>query len=182
MAMSPAARKAREEKQRAAGKRPQRGGGGLNYQKDVAGGEAQKQQTREGETLFGRTVSGGKSSGKYSVDGIQIGGADVNRQEKQIEGPQSADSGGQIKTSVPMSEDMFNYQLERAKADLGKREHRVLLNLLKNMFEAIEAGIMPAEALLLPWIEDVNGETVYEKVEPKMSQLAQKPLHKALTS
>jgi len=73
-------------------------------------------------------------------------------------------------------------KLERAKADLGKREHRVLLNLLKNMFEAIEAGIMPAEALLLPWIEDVNGETVYEKVEPKMSQLAQKPLHKALTS
>ena len=70
---------------------------------------------------------------------------------------------------------------ERIKADRGKREHRVLLNLLKNMFEAIEEGIIPAEALLLPWIEDSTGQTVYEKVEPNLHQLASKPLHKALT-
>ena len=69
---------------------------------------------------------------------------------------------------------------ERLKAERGKREHRLLLNLLKNMFEAIEEGIIPAEALLLPWIEDVDGKTVYDKVAPNLAQLASKPLHKAL--
>lgn len=71
---------------------------------------------------------------------------------------------------------------DRIKAERGKREHRVLLNLLKNMFEAIEEGIIPAEALLLPWIEDSTGQTVYDKVEPQLHQLASKPLHKALSS
>lgn len=69
---------------------------------------------------------------------------------------------------------------ERLKADRGKREHRILLNLLKNMFEAIEEGIMPAEALLLPWIEDSTGKTVYEKLEPNLGQLSSTTLHKAL--
>lgn len=68
----------------------------------------------------------------------------------------------------------------RLKVDRGKREHRILLNLLKNMFEAIEEGIMPAEALLLPWIEDSTGKTVYEKLEPSLNQLSSTPLHKAL--
>jgi len=71
---------------------------------------------------------------------------------------------------------------DRVKADRGKREHRVLLNLLKNMFEAIDQGIMPPEALLLPWIEDSTGKTVYDKIEPQLHQLASKPLHKALSS
>ncbi len=71
---------------------------------------------------------------------------------------------------------------DRLKADRGKREHRILLNLLKNMFEAIEEGIMPAEALLLPWIEDSTGKTVYEKLEPNLNQLSSIPLHKVLTA
>jgi len=69
---------------------------------------------------------------------------------------------------------------DRLKLNRGKREHRILLNLLKNMFEAIQEGIIPAEALLLPWIEDVDGQTVYDKVAPNLSQLASTPLHKAL--
>jgi len=71
---------------------------------------------------------------------------------------------------------------ERIKMDRGKREHRILLNLLKNMFEAIDEGIMPAEALLLPWLEDSEGMTVYDKLEPRLHQLATTPLHKALAS
>lgn len=69
---------------------------------------------------------------------------------------------------------------EREKAARGKREHRVLLNLLKNVFEAIEAGIMKPEAILLPWIEDSDGQTVYDKLAPRLSMLATKPLHLAL--
>lgn len=71
---------------------------------------------------------------------------------------------------------------DRIKLDRGKREHRVLLNLLKNMFEAIDAGIIPAEAVLLPWIEDVDGQTVYDKVAPKLYRLMSTPFHKALGS
>ncbi len=71
---------------------------------------------------------------------------------------------------------------DRLKLNRGKREHRILLNLLKNMFEAIEEGIIPAEALLLPWIEDVDGQTVYDKVAPNLGQLATTPLHKVLAA
>lgn len=70
---------------------------------------------------------------------------------------------------------------ERIRLDRGKREHRILLNLLKNMFEAIDEGIMPAEALLLPWLEDSEGMTVYDKLEPRLGQLATQPLHKMLS-
>lgn len=69
---------------------------------------------------------------------------------------------------------------EREAMNRGKREHRLLLNLLKNMFEAIEEGIIPAESVLLPWIEDSDGQTVYEKLSPRLDQLASAPLHKAL--
>ena len=71
---------------------------------------------------------------------------------------------------------------DRLRLARGKREHRILLNLLKNMFEAIEEGIIPAEALLLPWIEDVDGNTVYDKLSPSLHQLASTPLHKALAA
>jgi len=71
---------------------------------------------------------------------------------------------------------------DRIKAGRGKREHRVLLNLLKNMFEAIEAGIIPAESILLPWIEDAEGQTVYDKIAPNLHRLTSSPLHKALKS
>ena len=71
---------------------------------------------------------------------------------------------------------------EREMLNRGKREHRVLMNLLKNVFEAVEEGIIPAEAILLPWIEDVEGNTVYDKLAPSLGALATMPLHKALTS
>lgn len=64
----------------------------------------------------------------------------------------------------------------------GKREHRTLFHMLKSLFEAIDDGILSAEALFLPWIEDADGRTVYEKVAPHMDQLAYEPLQKALTS
>jgi hypothetical protein len=69
---------------------------------------------------------------------------------------------------------------DREKAVRGKREHRLLLNLLKNVFEAIEGGIMHPEQVLLPWLEDVEGQTVYDKLAPRLSMLADNPLHKAL--
>jgi len=69
----------------------------------------------------------------------------------------------------------------RLKMDRGKREHRVLFNFLKSMFEAIEQGIIPAEALLLAWLEDVDGKTVHDKLAPRIGVLSSIPFHKALT-
>lgn len=70
---------------------------------------------------------------------------------------------------------------ERLLTQRGNREHRVLAAFIKNAFEAIEDGIITAEALLMPWLEDSTGATVYEKVEPVLDELASAPLHRALT-
>ena len=71
-------------------------------------------------------------------------------------------------------------KLERLKAERGKREHRVLAAFLKNVFEAVEQGIIEAEAVFLPWIEDSEGFTVYERLGPVMKELKSTTLHKAL--
>ncbi len=71
-------------------------------------------------------------------------------------------------------------KLERLKAERGKREHRVLSAFLKNVFEAVEQGIIEAEAVFLPWIEDSEGYTVYERLGPVMKQLNTTTLAKAL--
>ena len=70
--------------------------------------------------------------------------------------------------------------LERLKVERGKREHRVLAAFLKNVFEAVEQGIIEAEAVFLPWIEDSEGMTVYERLGPVMKQLKSTSLPKAL--
>ena len=82
------------------------------------------------------------------------------------------------RTSGKFSQKKF----ERLKLERGKKEHRVLASFIKNAFEAINEGIIPAEALLMPWLEDATGKTVYDKVEPVLGQLASSPLHMALKS
>ena len=73
-------------------------------------------------------------------------------------------------------------KLDRLKAERGKREHRVLSAFLKNVFEAVEQGIIDAEAVFLPWIEDSEGLTVYERLGPVMKRLNITTLPKALKS
>jgi len=68
----------------------------------------------------------------------------------------------------------------RLKINRGKKEHKVLLSLITNMFIAINEKIMPAEALLLPWLEDSDGYTVYDKISPKLGLLSSRPLRDAL--
>lgn len=72
-------------------------------------------------------------------------------------------------------------KLERLKAERGKREHRLLAAFLKNVFESVEEGIIVAEAVFLPWIEDSEGVTVYERLGGDvMKQLGSTSLPKAL--
>jgi len=68
----------------------------------------------------------------------------------------------------------------RLKNNRGKREHRVLFYMLKSLFEAVEEGLMVPEQVFLPWIEDVEGITIFERIGPVMGELTGASLPKAL--
>jgi hypothetical protein len=68
----------------------------------------------------------------------------------------------------------------RLKNNRGKREHRVLFYMLKSLFEAVEEGLMVPEQVFLPWIEDIEGMTIFERIGPVMGELTGTSLPKAL--
>jgi len=70
---------------------------------------------------------------------------------------------------------------ERLIKERGKREHRLLFMFLKNTFEAVAQGIVQAEAVFLPWLEDGEGVTLFERISPVMGSLGSATLPKALT-
>lgn len=53
----------------------------------------------------------------------------------------------------------------------GKREHRLLLLWLKAAFNAVDAGLVAAEVIFLPFLEGKDGQTVAERALPRMAQL-----------
>ncbi len=53
----------------------------------------------------------------------------------------------------------------------GRSEHRVLLLWLKAAFNAVEAGIVTAETLFLPFIVDANGQTFAEVALPRLPMM-----------
>lgn len=53
----------------------------------------------------------------------------------------------------------------------GMQEHRLLLLWLKAAFNAIEAGLIVAEQLFLPWLEARDGQTIGEYLTPRLSRL-----------
>lgn len=55
----------------------------------------------------------------------------------------------------------------------GRSEHRLLLLWLKASFNAIEAGLIQAEALFLPFLEGSDGLTVAEFVLPRIATMLQ---------
>ena len=73
-------------------------------------------------------------------------------------------------------------KFERLQKDRGKQEHRVLLNFLKNVFEAVDSGIIQAAEVFLPWLEDAEGMTVFERIGPIMKRLGTATLLGALHS
>jgi hypothetical protein len=64
-------------------------------------------------------------------------------------------------------------EAKRAKAEVrrGKVEHRILLLWLKAALNAVEAGIISAETLFLPFIEDQTGKTVAELLVPQFAKI-----------
>lgn len=62
-------------------------------------------------------------------------------------------------------------KLKKLMDQRGKQEHRLLLLWIKAALNAVEAGIVSAEAIFLPFFEDQQGNTVAEIAVPKLSQL-----------
>lgn len=53
----------------------------------------------------------------------------------------------------------------------GRREHRVLSLWLKAALNAVDCGLVNAETLFLPFLEDRNGKTVAELALPRLGVL-----------
>jgi hypothetical protein len=53
----------------------------------------------------------------------------------------------------------------------GKREHRVLLLWLKAALNAVDSGLIDAETIFLPFLEDRNGKTIAEIALPRLGVL-----------
>jgi len=64
----------------------------------------------------------------------------------------------------------------------GKQEHRLLLLWLKAALNAVEAGIIDAAALFLPFLEDRYGKTVAEIAVPQLPKLTSGSATKLLSS
>jgi len=63
-------------------------------------------------------------------------------------------------------------KLEQLLNARGKREHRLLLLWLKAALNAVEAGLVTAETLFLPFLEGRDGQTVAEVAVPRLAQLS----------
>ena len=50
-----------------------------------------------------------------------------------------------------------------------KRLHRVAYFWLKSQHEAVEAGLFKAEEVILPWLEDSEGNTLGEAIRPHLA-------------
>ena len=53
-------------------------------------------------------------------------------------------------------------KMDKLRDQRGKQEHRLLVLWLKAVFNAVEAGIVEAEVLFLPFLEDRRGRTMAE--------------------
>lgn len=73
-------------------------------------------------------------------------------------------------------------KFEKAMSRAGMVEHRELALFIKAVFVAVEAGIITAEQVFLPFLEGMNGVTVAEAIIPQLPKLAQFSAVKLLTS
>lgn len=62
-------------------------------------------------------------------------------------------------------------KFQKLKAMRGQQEHRVLYLWIKAALNAVETGIVSAEAIFLPFIVGKDGQTVAEAMLPRMSEL-----------
>lgn len=81
---------------------------------------------------------------------------------------------------APRGRQLSSKQLADVYAQEERRLFRVLVYFLKNLFEAVDGGLLTLEQALLPYLEDSTGQTVGELLAPRLALLAARPLALAL--
>lgn len=79
------------------------------------------------------------------------------------------------------SGNVSNAKLEKLLSQWDSEAHRLLLLFLKGAFFAIEAGMISAEQIFLPFFEDNSGRTVWEIMQPRLIELPQASAARLLT-
>jgi len=62
-------------------------------------------------------------------------------------------------------------KFEKLRQGVGRQEHRLLLLWLKAALNVVDAGIIPAEAIFLPFLVAKDGRTVAETALPRLRLL-----------
>jgi hypothetical protein len=137
-------------------------------------------------------VSVGRSRGQidallrdWGVDGIQW--TDHFKEDRiQLQfvwNHEGNDYLARIDLSLPTAEDLEDEaidgrsgkvsekKLDRLMAQRGKREHRLLRLFLQGALEAVDAGIIEAEQVFLPYLVGRDGKTVSEAVADRLPVL-----------
>lgn len=73
-------------------------------------------------------------------------------------------------------------KLQTLKDRRGRRDHRLLYLWIKAALEAVTEGIVPFEAIFMPFFLRDDGATIYEAAEPSMHKLLGMPASKMLTA
>ena len=71
-------------------------------------------------------------------------------------------------------------QIAEMYAQEKRRLFRVLVYFIKNLFEAVDGGLLSIEQALLPHLEAAGGQTLGELLVPRLHQLRAGPLARAL--
>lgn len=75
-------------------------------------------------------------------------------------------------TPVPANVKGRAPERDALRARESQRLHRVAYWWLKSMSEAVDAGLLEREAVLLPWVETFRGSTVSELLLPRLADIS----------
>jgi len=71
---------------------------------------------------------------------------------------------------------------ERLRTAWAAEAHRLLFQFLKMALHAVEAGLIPAETIFMPWFEDQSGRTVADVLMPRLEELSRTSATRLLVS
>lgn len=81
-----------------------------------------------------------------------------------------------MRASYPTRKQLDDYREQRA-----RQAYRVLLLWIKAALNAVDAGLVSAASVFLPWLEGADGRTVAEVALPRLTQLLQGSATRLLT-
>jgi hypothetical protein len=88
----------------------------------------------------------------------------------------------ELEKAATSSRGVAEGKLAQLRERRGRREHRVLYLWIKAALEAVTEGIVPFEAIFMPFFVRDDGATIYEAAAPTMHKLLAVPVSRMLTA